>query len=66
MENNLNYEKSLARLEEIVAALDNGGLPLEETLKLFAEGTALIASCSEYLEKAQQKITKLLDSGEEE
>ncbi len=61
----MNYEKSFARLEEIVAALDNGGLPLEETLKLFSEGTQLISSCTAYLDGAQQKITKLLDNGEE-
>lgn len=61
----MNYEKSFARLEEIVALLDNGGMPLEETLKLFSEGTQLISSCTAYLNGAQQKITELLENGEE-
>ncbi len=59
-----SYEQSLKRLEEIVALLEEGGQPLEKTLELFSEGTALISSCSKYLDDAEQKITKLLDCGE--
>lgn len=54
------YEKSLARLEEIVKILEEGGQPLEKTVELFTEGTALISSCSKYLDEAEQKITQLL------
>lgn len=54
------YEKSLARLEEIVKILEEGGQPLERTVELFTEGTALISSCSKYLDEAEQKITQLL------
>ncbi len=61
-----SYEKSLKRLEEIVVLLEEGGQPLEKTLELFSEGTALIASCSKYLDDAEQKITKLLDNGEKD
>lgn len=61
-----SYEASLKRLEEIVSLLENGGLPLEDTLKLFSEGTALISECSKYLDNAEQKITKLLDNGEKD
>lgn len=60
------YEKSIKRLEEIVAILEEGGQPLEKTLELFSEGTALISSCSNYLDDAEQKITKLLDNGEKD
>ena len=49
----LNYEKSLARLEEIVKLLEDGGQPLEKTLELFSEGTALISACSKYLDSAE-------------
>lgn len=59
-----NYEKSLVRLEEIVKILEDGGQPLEKTLELFSEGTALISYCSKYLDDAEQKITKLTGSGE--
>lgn len=61
-----NYEKSLKRLEEIVTLLEEGGQPLEKTLELFSEGTALISACGKYLDDAEQKITKLLDNGEKD
>lgn len=61
-----NYEKSLKRLEEIVALLEEGGQPLEKTLELFSEGNALISACGKYLDDAEQKITKLLDNGEKD
>lgn len=59
-----NYEKSLKRLEEIVSIIEEGGQPLEKTLELFSEGTALLNSCSKYLDNAEQKITKLLSNGD--
>ncbi len=61
----MSYEKSLARLEEIVKILEDGGQPLEKTIELFSEGTALISSCSKYLDNAEQTITKLLGNGEQ-
>ena len=42
------------------------GQPLEKTLELFSEGTALISACGKYLDDAEQKITKLLDNGEKD
>lgn len=56
---NLTYEKAIARLEEIVALLEKNEVSLEESIKLFEEGTRLTAFCSEKLKDAQQKITKL-------
>jgi exodeoxyribonuclease VII small subunit len=56
-----SYEQSLKRLEEIVKLLEEGGLPLEKTLELFSEGTALITSCSKYLDNAEQKIITLMN-----
>ena len=56
-----NYEKSLKRLEEIVAILEEGGQPLEKTLELFSEGTALLNSCAKYLDNAEQKIITLMN-----
>ncbi len=55
-----SYEKSLLRLEEIVKLLEEGGQPLEKTIELFSEGTALISACGKYLDEAEQKVTKLL------
>ena len=57
------YEQSLARLEEIVAKLEEGGLSLDETLTLFAEGTQIIGACSKTLDEAEQKIYKMTEDG---
>ncbi len=56
----LTFEQAMARLEEIVAALERGDAPLEEALTLFEEGTALMKQCSAALDKAEQKVSKLL------
>lgn len=55
----LSFEDSMKRLEEIVRHLEAGDLPLEESLALFEEGTALIRSCSAILDKAEQKVVLL-------
>ena len=52
------FEEALARLEVIVARLEQ--VPLEEALGLFEEGTALMKQCSTALDKAEQKVAKLL------
>ena len=54
------FEEALARLEVIVARLEQGEAPLEEALGLFEEGTALMKQCSTALDKAEQKVAKLL------
>ena len=52
----LKFEECLARLEQIVAALESGNLPLEESLKVFEEGVALARHCGRYLEDAERRI----------
>ena len=61
MKKKLSYEQSVSRLEEIVELLENGELPLEESMKLFEEGTKLSAECYSMLSKAEQKITQISD-----
>ena len=48
----MSYAESMKRLEEIVAALETGGTDLDETLKLFEEGSKLLKSCQEELAEA--------------
>ena len=55
----LTYEQAMKRLEEIVEKLDDGSLPLEESIKLFEESTKLAAFCTDVLEKAKLKVTEL-------
>ena len=62
------FESQMARLEEIVRLLERGEAPLNESMKLFEEGTKLTAYCSKALKTAEQKIVKLTapQKGEEE
>jgi exodeoxyribonuclease VII small subunit len=55
----LKFEECLARLEQIVAALESGDLPLEESLKVFEEGVGLARHCGRYLEDAERRIEVL-------
>lgn len=57
-----SYESSMERLEEIVARLEDGSLPLEDALRLFEEGTRLAASCNELLTRAEARVTELTQS----
>lgn len=45
------FEASMERLETIVRQLEQGNVPLEESLKLFQEGTALVQSCTKLLDR---------------
>ncbi len=55
----MTYEKAILRLEEIVSSLEKNEVSLDESLKLFEEGTKLTAFCADKLKNAQQKITEL-------
>lgn len=59
MATKMTYEEAFARLEEIVEKLDDGSLPLEESIKLFEESSKLAVFCNNYLEKAKLKVTEL-------
>ncbi len=55
----MTFEQALARLEQIVKALEGGNVPLEDLIKLFDEGTALVKLCTERLDKAEEKVRLL-------
>jgi len=57
---NLNYEEAMTELEGIVEALENGQNPLEDSMKLFERGQALVTHCGALLEAAQLKVQKLV------
>lgn len=60
-----SFEAELKKLQEIVAKLEGGAESLEESLKLFEEGTKIAKFCYEVLEGAEQKITNLSNTGAE-
>lgn len=61
----LSFEDAFAELEETVAKLEEGGLPLEQSLALYEQGQALAAYCSEQLDEAELKVRQLTPEGVE-
>ena len=61
----MNFESGIIRLEEIAGLLESGDLSLEESVKLFEEGTKLSAECSKQLKTAELKITEMTKRGED-
>ena len=57
---NQSFEQSMARLEQIVRAMERGDVALEESLKLFQEGTELVRNCNKLLDDAQLQVKKIL------
>lgn len=58
-EKKLSFELSLRRIDEIVKTLEKGDAALDESMKLFEEGTALIRRCGAMLDEAEQKVVRL-------
>ena len=57
---NQTFESSMTRLEQIVRAMERGDVPLEESLKLFQEGTELVQRCQKLLDEAQLQVKKIM------
>lgn len=55
----LTYEESLAELEAIVVTLEGEQNPLEESIKLFERGQALVRRCGELLEAAELSVKQM-------
>jgi len=60
----MNFEKSLKRLDEIMAALESEQVGLDASLKLFEEGIDLLRSASAELDKAETRVQKLVERSE--
>lgn len=58
-QNNKTFEDNLQRLEQIVRAMERGDVPLEESLKLFQEGTSIVENCGKLLDEAELKVKKV-------
>jgi exodeoxyribonuclease VII small subunit len=57
---NDTFENKLHRLEQIVRTMEKGDVPLDESLKLFREGTELVRSCSKLLDEAELQVKMVL------
>ncbi|MEQ1795666.1 MAG: exodeoxyribonuclease VII small subunit [Nitrospira sp.] len=56
----VKFEQAMARLEAIVGELENGDLPLDESLRIFEEGIRLSKNCLKVLEEAERKVEVLV------
>lgn len=64
MSKNMTFEESMARLEQIVRTMERGEAPLDESLKLFREGTELVSRCGKLLEEAELQIKKVIKTAD--
>lgn len=56
----LSFEQALAELEQIVARLESGQAPLEDSIQLYERGAALKAHCERRLEAARLRVEKIV------
>ncbi len=61
---NKTFEENLQRLEAIVRAMERGDVALEESLKLFQEGTELVRQCGKLLDDAQLQVKKVMTAAD--
>ena len=59
MSNKPTFKENMARLEQIVRTIEQGNVSLEESLKLFQEGTELVRCCSNLLDQAELQVKKI-------
>ena len=57
---NYTFEENMQRLEQIVRAMERGDVPLEESLKLFQEGTKLVEACGKLLDEAELQVKMIM------
>ena len=61
---NHTFEENMQRLEQIVRAMERGDVALEESLKLFQEGTALVEACGKLLDEAELEVKKIVTASD--
>mgnify|MGYP002509009737 CR=1 FL=1 len=59
-ESKMSFENNMQRLEQIVRAMERGDVALEESLKLFQEGTELVGNCQKLLDEARLQVKKIM------
>lgn len=59
----LTFEQAFAQLEDVVARLESGDLPLEESVQLYEQGQQLAHLCGEMLDAADLRIQQIASDG---
>ena len=65
MTKELTFEESMEKLEEIANELEKNDLSLDESIKKFEEGMKISKHCKDIIDKAEKKITILVDGKED-
>lgn len=55
----MSFEAALAELEQVVARLESGDVPLEDSIELYARGADLRALCEEKLKAAETRVSQI-------
>ena len=61
---NASFESNMQRLEQIVRAMERGDVALDESLKLFREGTELVRNCQKLQDNAQLQVKKIMTAAD--
>ena len=62
----LTFEQQLEAVEALISGMESGSMPLEESMRRYEEGMAMIASMEKELQSAQQRLTVIRRSAAEE
>ena len=62
--NSKTFEENMVRLDQIVRTMERGQVPLDESLKLFREGTALVQLCGKLLDEAELEVKKVISAAD--
>ena len=65
MSKELSFEEGMQRLEQIVRTMERGDAKLDESLKLFQEGTELVTRCGKLLDEAELQIKKVIKGADD-
>ena len=66
MDNKKSFEESLQEVQEIITRIEEGKLPLEDSVKQFEEGMKTLAALDEELKEMNRRLTVLQDGKEQE
>ena len=58
------FEQNMERLDEIVRKLEDGGLPLDQGMKLFEEGAKLTIQLNKQLDAVEQKVRLMIEKAD--
>lgn len=61
---NFSFEQAMSELEDVVAKLENGQVPLEDSIKLYEMGNDLKKHCEQKLKEAEEKVAQITFSSD--